>query len=170
MPAQSRSCRGKEGGHLQGRLGQRLHAHEPLLPHERLDHLAPALRARHAHRVRLLLNHQPRFLHMGCQRLHTHNHTGMWSNNRPPRTVVKAHTPCVKGLYKACVPWRSSSVKPQKSKVRGMPCHPRRTFMSRQSCLRASKRSWPSYEPAAAFSVASLFMMLIISRLQRCAQ
>ena len=61
------------------------------------------------------------------------------------------------------------------SNLKGAACHltaaayaARRTFMSRQSCLRASKRSMPSYTPAAAFRVASLFMMLMISRPQRC--
>lgn len=35
--------------HLQRRLGQRLHAHKPLLPHERLHNLAAPLRPRHTH-------------------------------------------------------------------------------------------------------------------------
>ena len=42
--------------------------------------------------------------------------------------------------------------------------------MSAQSCFRALKRSKPSYAPAAAFRVASLFMMLMISRPQRCTE
>ena len=45
--------------HLQGGLGERVHAHKPLLAHERLHDVAAALRARHAHRVRLLLQRQP---------------------------------------------------------------------------------------------------------------
>lgn len=35
--------------HLQGGLGQRLHAHKPLLTHQRLHNLAAALAAGHAH-------------------------------------------------------------------------------------------------------------------------
>ena len=40
--------------HLQGGVGQRLGAHEPLVPDKRLHDVAAPLRARHAHAVRVL--------------------------------------------------------------------------------------------------------------------
>ena len=57
-----------EQRHLQGWLSQRLHAHKPLLPHQRLNDLASALRAGHAHRVWLLLDNQSGFLHQARER------------------------------------------------------------------------------------------------------
>ncbi len=54
---------------LQGRLGQRLHPHEPLGGDHRLDDLAAALAARHLHGVRLGLDRQAGRLHVGPQAL-----------------------------------------------------------------------------------------------------
>ena len=48
-----------ESSHLERGRRQGLHAHKPLLPHERLHDLAAALRPRHAQRVGLFLQRQP---------------------------------------------------------------------------------------------------------------
>ena len=48
--------------HLQRRRGKRLHAHKPLLAHQRLHDVAAALRARHARRVRLRADGQALYL------------------------------------------------------------------------------------------------------------
>ena len=53
--------------HLQRGCGERLHAHKPLLAHQRLHNVAAALRARHARRVRLRADGQALCLRFGPQ-------------------------------------------------------------------------------------------------------
>ena len=59
----------KEGMHAAGLTWRSkcLHLDEPLLADQGLNHLATALAARHTQRVRLLLQHQARNLHVLLQ-------------------------------------------------------------------------------------------------------
>ena len=52
----------REGADLQGWLSKGLHAHKPLLPHQRLHHFAAPLRAGNPHYVGFLTDHQPSLL------------------------------------------------------------------------------------------------------------